>query len=296
MAQSSKGCPGTFQSEITHLMTRAGDLFNPCAVSCVLIEKEMLGELEDLAQRLIQSAGMRSSTIIEPDDFAFQMRQNVSKLYRLNEYLTKRSLLRNKLRKKFDEEDVSVHPDLELDIVNKPWKRRKVTKKQHFKILENTNGPSVLFLGSYDSLSWLRMHRSDLMSEAMSGTEYEEYTHHYPHSFLKDSCEISAHFSKLIPNPYSLAKECSPIVGYLAHEMVQQWVEAATRIYKDMKKMPCCQFCLQPSSGTSSSTSAEKGSASITKVSVLPCLQPLHFNEVLRRFYNSNTRHSLFLL
>ncbi|XP_063694953.1 uncharacterized protein LOC134826499 isoform X2 [Bolinopsis microptera] len=256
MAQSSKGCPGTFQSEITHLMTRAGDLFNPCAASCVLIEKEMLGELEDLAQRLIQSAGMRSSTIIEPDDFAFQMRQNVSKLYRLNEYLTKRSLLRNKLRKKFDEEDVSVHPDLELDIVNKPWKRRK----------------------------------------AMSGTEYEEYTHHYPHSFLKDSCEISAHFSKLIPNPYSLAKECAPIVGYLAHEMVQQWVEAATRIYKDMKKMPCCQFCLQPSSGTSSSTSTEKSSASITKVSVLPCLQPLHFNEVLRRFYNSNTRHSLFLL
>ena len=54
------------------------------------------------------------------------MRQNVSKLYRLNEFLTKRNLLRNKLRKKFDDEDVSVHPDLELDIVHKPWKRRKV--------------------------------------------------------------------------------------------------------------------------------------------------------------------------
>ena len=57
---------------------------------------------------------------------AFHMRQNASKLYRLNEFLTKRSLLRNKLRRKFDEEEVSVHPDLELDIVNKPWKRRKV--------------------------------------------------------------------------------------------------------------------------------------------------------------------------
>ena len=57
---------------------------------------------------------------------AFHMRQNASKLYRLNEFLTKRSLLRNKLSRKFDEEEVSVHPDLELDIVNKPWKRRKV--------------------------------------------------------------------------------------------------------------------------------------------------------------------------
>ena len=55
----------------------------------------------------------------------------------------------------------------------------------------------------------------------MSGTEYEEYTHNVTHSFLRDTCEISAYFSKLIPNPYSLAKECSPIVGYLAHEMVR---------------------------------------------------------------------------
>ena len=58
------GCKLRFNVKIS-----SGDLFNPCAASCVLIEKEMLGELEDLAQRLIQSAGMRSSTIIEPDDF-----------------------------------------------------------------------------------------------------------------------------------------------------------------------------------------------------------------------------------
>ncbi|KAL5257216.1 hypothetical protein ACHWQZ_G012227 [Mnemiopsis leidyi] len=297
MALPSKGYPVSFQLEISHLMTRAGDLFKPCAASCSLIEKELLTELEDLAHRLIGSAGMRSSTIIEPDDFAFHMRQNASKLYRLNEFLTKRSLLRNKLSRKFDEEEVSVHPDLELDIVNKPWKRRKVTKKQHFKILESTNSPSLLFLGSYDSLSWLRMHRGDQISEAMSGLEYEEYTTKCQHSFLKDSCEISSYFSKFIPNPYSLSKECAPIIGFLAHEMVQQWVEAASRVYKDMKKIPLCQYCSQSSSGSSTSFS-DKGAANKKSgtVSILPCLQPLHFNEVLRRFYNSNSKHSLLIL
>ena len=46
-----------------------GDSLNPCPESCILVEKHLLGELESLVPRLIQSVGMRSSTIIEPDDF-----------------------------------------------------------------------------------------------------------------------------------------------------------------------------------------------------------------------------------
>ena len=55
---------------------------------------------------------------------------------------------------------------------SRPGTYWQVTEKKHFKILENTNGPSLLFLGSYDSLSWLRMNRSDQTSEVRLSIVY----------------------------------------------------------------------------------------------------------------------------
>ena len=55
----------------------------------------------------------------------------------------------------------------------------------------------------------------------MTIKEYEEYIlDGNKHSFLKKWSEIVPCFTKLIPSPYTLSKECGPIIGFLAHEMV----------------------------------------------------------------------------
>ena len=47
----------------------SGDSFNTCSVSCQMIEDQLMLEMENLAQRLIESVSMRSSTVIQTDDF-----------------------------------------------------------------------------------------------------------------------------------------------------------------------------------------------------------------------------------
>ena len=54
----------------------------------------------------------------------FQLRCNRGKLARLNDYLTKRNLLKDKQRL-FDDEPYEFDPELEMDVAEKPWKRRQ---------------------------------------------------------------------------------------------------------------------------------------------------------------------------
>lgn len=66
--------------------------------------------------------------------------------------------------RKREEDGLVIHPQLELDIGGKPWKRRKVAKKKHFKILTD-DSPNLMCLGCYDSLSWMRTLRNDKMTD-----------------------------------------------------------------------------------------------------------------------------------
>ena len=60
----------------------------------------------------------------------------------------------------------------------------------------------------------------------MTVEEYEEwksmnYMKNGNHtSFLRSSSEIIPCFNKYIPNPYTLSKECGPIIAFLSREMV----------------------------------------------------------------------------
>ena len=263
-------------------MVASGDRVNPCRASCQLIETLLKEDLSRLLELIIQSANLRMSNTITPDDFAFQLRRNKSKLHRLTEFLKKKEMLSN--RKTFlDDIEISVDPSLNMDIDHKPWKRRKLANSRHFKILQDADSPSLLFLNSYDSLSWKRIMRADHISEGLTAEEYEYYSNRCQKSFLKTPCPVFPYFSSQLPVTHKLSENCSSIIGYLCHEFVQQLVEDAAAIYRDV---------VTPDS----TPEVACANCRATKNNFQPCLNVFYYQEVIRRFKCKQRKLSLYIL
>lgn len=288
-----------FQSQISNIMFTSGDLQAPCPTSCIMIEDTLRGELVALAGKVVESAVLRESMTIEPDDFAFQLRNNKAKLTRLHDYLQKRYMIKNKV-KLYDDTPVFTEPELELDDHNKPWKRRKICKRKFFPILQDKEKPSLLFLDTYDTLTWRRKVRADQISQALTIDSYEKFAEGRQVSFIKDT-SLANLFTSSLPPHYTLSDSCGVVLAFLVQEMVQQLVEMAVLVQCDMLSAGCeyCtveEHCMRPLLNGAMNTSPAH-SAATSPQSVAPkCLQPLHITEALRRFYSSRGRDKLVIL
>ena len=81
---------------------------------------------------------------MKPFVLVFQLRCNRAKLARLNDYLTKRNILKDR-QKLFDDEPYEFDPELEMDVADKPWKRRQCVSYSHINVvyLVETKAPGA---------------------------------------------------------------------------------------------------------------------------------------------------------
>lgn len=201
---------GNFYQIISDIMRGFGDCEKPLDESVQLVEKILLQQLRGILDEVIDVAMERKGTAQPTQrDFEFLMRNNPTKVYRLQKHI-KDLQIKRKLEEVYKGRPTTYEDELDTNgAVSDDEQDRDVAERN-------------------DEEKIRRVFRADRISQPLNGTQYKEYNEARRSSFYcRNSQKIRIKLRRWINTDIILSNQVYTILSYLAHETIASIVDFA---------------------------------------------------------------------
>lgn len=200
----------SFYQIISDIMRGFGDCEKPLEDSVLLVEKILLQQLRGILNEVLDVALRRKGSAHPTQrDFEFLMRNNQTKVFRLQKHI-KDLQMKRKLEEVYKGRPATYEDELDTNgAVSDDDQDRDVAER-------------------YDEEKIRRLFRADRISQPLNGAQYKEYNEARRSSFYcRNSMKIRMKLRRWIKSDVVLSNQVFTILSYLAHETIAAIVDFA---------------------------------------------------------------------
>lgn len=202
--------PNSFYQIISDIMRGFGDCERPLEESVLLVEKILLQQLRGILNEVLDVALKRKGSPHPTQrDFEFLMRNNPTKVFRLQKHV-KDLQMKRKLEEVYKGRPSTYEDELDTNgAMSDDDQDRDVAER-------------------YDEEKIRRLFRADRISQPLNGVQYKEYNEARRSSFYcRNSMKIRIKLRRWIKSDVVLSNQVFTILSYLAHETIAAIVDFA---------------------------------------------------------------------